>query len=72
MLEPDEIEENWIFGTLIEYILQCGKSKKIFIRDKTMLNILYQICQDTGIKLVQSGSLKAIDEFVETFLQNRY
>jgi hypothetical protein len=70
MLTPEDDEMQVILGTVVEYIMQMGRPKAIFIRDKRTQAILSDLCSRTGIPLKVKGSLKAIDSFLNDY-ENR-
>ncbi|KOA19522.1 hypothetical protein CLHOM_21330 [Clostridium homopropionicum DSM 5847] len=71
MVTPEDDDVDIIFGTIINYIFQKGKPKQIVVRDTYILSILIDLCKQIGIDIVQSGKLKGIDEFLESFYEYR-
>ncbi|MBU3109490.1 hypothetical protein KPL36_16825 [Clostridium gasigenes] len=67
MITPDDEEIQVIFGTIINYIMQYGKPKKILVRDMHIFSILMDMCKKMEVDLIIKGNLKAIDDFVESF-----
>lgn len=72
MIEPIDDEIDIVLGTIVDYFLQNGKPKKIIVRDSYILSILTDLCKKVDVKLVSSGKLRGIDEFVESFFQHRF
>lgn len=69
MLSPkDEVTEN-IFGIFINYLMQAGKPKIVYVRDKYMQDYLENLCERIGVSLKVKGKLKAIDAFEKSYLR---
>lgn len=64
----DEIVQN-IFGIFINYLMQYGKPKTVYIRDEYIEDYLVDSCEKYGISLKINGKLKAIDEFEKSYLR---
>ncbi|MEG2018116.1 MAG: hypothetical protein RR128_06605 [Clostridium sp.] len=60
------VKEN-LLGTIIDYSLQVGKPKEIWVRDKMMAAMISGLCEQIGINMKVSGYLKGIDTVVESF-----
>lgn len=69
MITPEDDEADTIFETIINYILQRGKPKRIIVRDEYILSILMDLCKRVDIKVTTSANLRAIDEFMESFYE---
>lgn len=72
MVTPEDDVVDVIFETVVNYIIQRGKPKKIVVRDAYMASILIDLCEQTGIEVIESSQLHAIDEFIESFYQCRF
>lgn len=70
MLTPEDDEMQIVLGTVIEYIMQMGRPKSIFVRDKRTQAILSDLCGRIGVPIKVKGSLKAIDSFLTDY-ENR-
>lgn len=67
MLSPkDEIIEN-IFGMFINYMMQNGKPKTVYVRDEYIQDYLADLCDRIGVLLKVKGKLKAIDAFEKLY-----
>lgn len=67
MLLPDDDDIQEIFNMTINYILNIGKPKTIFVRDEYIMGILKKLCDRINIELKIKGRLNAIDNFVKEF-----
>ncbi|MHC1681909.1 MAG: hypothetical protein AB6733_03005 [Clostridiaceae bacterium] len=72
MITPEDNQVDAVFNVIINYIFQKGKPKKIFVRDNYIFSILKDLCKQVGIELEVSGSLRGIDEFIESFYKYRF
>lgn len=72
MLSPDDSDVDIIFELIINYIIQNGKPKSIVVRDEYLTSILYDLCIQLEIELIQSEQLACIDEFIEGFYKYRF
>ena len=69
MVTPKDDVVDVIFETVINYIIQRGRPKNIVVRDAYIASILIDLCEQTGIEVIESLNLHTIDEFVESFHQ---
>lgn len=69
MITPEDDDINVIFGAVINYILQRRRPKNIVVRDGYTASILIDLCERTGIEVIESPKLHAIDEFVESLYE---
>jgi len=70
MLSPnDEITDN-IFGIFINYLMQYGKPKTVYVRDVYSEDYLTDLCGRIGVLLKVKGKLKAIDAFEKSYLRS--
>ncbi len=68
MLSPkDDVTEN-VLGIFINFLMQNGKPKTVYIRDEYMKDCLVDLCEKIGILLKVKGKLKAIDTFEKAYL----
>ena len=68
MLSPkDEVIEN-ILGIFINYLMQKGKPKTVYVRDEYMQDYLGNLCEKIGVLLKVKGKLKAIDSFEKSYM----
>ncbi|HEY5583190.1 MAG TPA: hypothetical protein VIK78_01710 [Ruminiclostridium sp.] len=72
MLSPkDDVIEN-ILGILINYLMQMGKPKTVYVRDEYMQDYLKDLCERIGVFLKVKGKLKAIDKFEKEYLKRGF
>ena len=72
MLSPkDDLIQN-IFGIFINYLMQMGKPKTVYVRDEYMQDYLKDLCARIGVPLKVKGKLKAIDTFEKAYLRQRF
>jgi len=69
MVTPEDDVVDVIFENVINYIIQRGRPKNIVVRDAYMASILIDLCEQTGIEVIESLKLHTLDEFVESFYQ---
>ena len=68
MLSPkDKVAQN-ILEIFINYLMQIGKPKTVYIRDEYIQDYLKDLCEKIGISLKVKGKLKAIDAFEKSYL----
>ncbi|HEY5587328.1 MAG TPA: hypothetical protein VIK86_00070 [Candidatus Paceibacterota bacterium] len=68
MLSPkDEVVQN-IFGIFINFLMQNGKPKTVYVRDEYIKDYLENLCEKIGVSLKVKGKLKAIDAFEKGYL----
>ncbi|WP_202709364.1 DUF7309 domain-containing protein [Sporosalibacterium faouarense] len=72
MLSPEADDIDEMFGIIINYIMQRGKPRTIFIRDEYIMCILKDLCETLGIKLKIRGRLSVIDNFIKMFISFRF
>lgn len=56
-----------ILSSIINYIENYGRPKKIIVRDEEMAHLLSDLCQRVNIKIGIEGSLQVIDAIAEEF-----
>lgn len=67
MLSPkDEVVQN--IGIFINYLMQNGKPKTVYVRDEYIKDYLENLCEKIGVLLKVKGKLKAIDAFEKGYL----
>ena len=71
MVAPEDDEIDAMFGAVINYILQAGRPERIVVREKYSSSIIADLCKQTGIDVMESGKLPAIDDFIEAFYEYR-
>lgn len=72
ILSPEEdIIEN-VLGIFINYVLQCGKPKTVYVRDEHMRNYLLDLCRRIGVILKVKGKLKEIDKVERSFYKRGF
>ena len=72
MLSPqDDVIQN-ILGMLINYLMQRGKPKTIYVRDEYVHDYIKDLCERIGIIVKEKGKLKAIDNFEREFMRRGY
>jgi len=69
MVTPEYNDTDVVFETVINYIIQRGRPKNIVVRDAYMASILIDLCEQTGIEVIESSKLHTIDQVVESFYQ---
>jgi len=69
MVTPEYNDIDVVFETVINYIIQRGRPKNIVVRDAYMASILIDLCEQTGIEVIESSKLHTIDQVVESFYQ---
>jgi hypothetical protein len=68
MLSPkDDVAEN-VLGIFINFLMQNGKPKTVYIRDEYMKDCLVGLCEKIGVLLKVKGKLKSIDTFEKEYL----
>jgi len=68
MLSPkDEVVQN-ILGIFINFMMQNGKPKTVYVRDEYIKDYLENLCEKIGVLLKVKGKLKAIDAFEKGYL----
>ena len=72
MVTPGDDVVGLIFETVVNYIIQRGRPKKIVVRDAYMASILIDLCEQTDIEVIESSKLQTIDQCVESFYQFRF
>lgn len=72
MLSPEDEEVQSVLDMTINYILQMGKPKAIYVRDDIVEKLLIDLCEKTNINLKVKGKLKAIDSFYREFTGREY
>ncbi|MBZ9606313.1 hypothetical protein G9F73_000455 [Clostridium estertheticum] len=69
MLSPkDKVAQN-ILEIFINYLMQIGKPKTVYIRDEYIQDYLKDLCDKIGVLLKIKGKLKAIDAFEKSYLR---
>lgn len=72
MLSPkDEVIEH-IFGIFINYLMQKGKPKTVYVRDEYIQDCLKDLCERIGVLLKVKGKLRAIDTFEQAYLSRGF
>jgi len=72
VLSPKDDEIQNIFGIFINYLLQVGKPKVIYARDRYIEDYLKDLCDRLGISLKVKGYLRAIDVVEEDFREKGF
>ena len=72
MLSPEDDDVQCILDMVINYILQMGKPKSIYVRDDIVEGLLIDLCEKANINLKIKGKLKAIDSFYREFTSRGY
>ena len=68
MMSPkDDIVQN-VLGIFVNFLMQHGKPKTVYVRDEYMKDCLVALCEEIGILLKVKGKLKAIDAFEKEYL----
>lgn len=67
LLSPGDNDISTILGSLINYIQNSGRPKKIVVRDEETAHLLSDLCGRVEIPIEVRGSLRAIDTFAEEF-----
>ncbi|HHV65373.1 MAG TPA: hypothetical protein GXX46_09930 [Peptococcaceae bacterium] len=67
MLAPGDDNILAVLGSLISYIENFGKPKKVIVRDEGMAHLLLDLCKRVNIQVDIKGRLDAIDVFAEEF-----
>jgi hypothetical protein len=72
MLSPkDNVIDN-ILGVFINYLIQMGKPKTVYVRDEYIHDYLKNLCERIGVVLKVKGRLKAIDTFEKSYLRRGF
>lgn len=72
MITPEDDVVDVLFKTVVHYIIQRGRPKSIVVRDAYMASILIDLCEQTGIEVIESPKLHTIDDFIKSFYQYRF
>lgn len=72
LLAPEDDEVQYVLDMVINYILNIGKPRRIFVRDEYLLYLLTDLCERGKIDLQVKERLKAIDRFVESFSEFQF
>lgn len=72
MLSPEDDDVQCVLDMVINYILQMGRPKALYVRDDIVESMLIDLCQKTNINLKVKGKLKAIDSFYRGFASRGY
>lgn len=64
IISPEEDEIQVILGILIDYILNHGRPRTIYVRDERMVGILEDFCKKIDVKLSERTNLIIIDDFI--------
>jgi len=72
VLSPKDDEIQSIFGIFINYLLQAGKPKTVYVRDRYIEDYLKDLCDRLGVSLKVKGYLRTIDSFERGFLGKRF
>jgi len=67
LLTPGDDDITRILSSVINYIANLGRPKKIVVRDEEMAHLLSDLCRRVDIQIEIQGSLKVIDAFAEEF-----
>lgn len=62
---PDEEDAQVFIGMMVDFIMEHGKPKAVYVRDLYSVNLLMDLCERTDIDLEISPRLNVIDFFVE-------
>jgi hypothetical protein len=65
--EDDEIQQ--ILDFFIDFILDKGKPKTIYVRDEYMQDLLSDLCKKINTKILISEELPSIDTFAESIIR---
>lgn len=65
--EDDEIQQ--IVDFFIDFILNQGKPRTIYVRDEYMQDLLSDLCKKINIKILISEELPSIDMFTERIIR---
>lgn len=65
MPEDDEIQV--IMELFINYIMEYGRPREVYIRNPFIENILKDTCDICGVKLIMKESLEVVDAFMDDF-----
>ncbi|WP_026485660.1 DUF7309 domain-containing protein [Caldanaerobius polysaccharolyticus] len=72
LLSPKDDEISEILRMIIDYILQTGKPKRVYVRDEYIRSIIEDICNNINIELKIRGRLNAIDNFIKILEQRGF
>lgn len=72
ILSPGDDTATRILSSIINYIENFGKPKKIIVRDEEMAHLLSDLCQRVNIKIGIEGSLQVIDALAEEFERSSF
>ena len=64
LMNPHDDEENILLNMFIGFIMQNGRPKEVVVRNPFIGSILYDICQECDIILINDEPLDATNEFV--------
>ena len=64
LMNPHDDEENILLNMFIGFIMQNGRPKEVVVRNPFIGSILYDICQECDIILINADLLNATNEFV--------
>jgi hypothetical protein len=67
MLSPKDDAVQEILGMLVDYFMNKGKPKMIYVRDEDTRSLLSDLCERTSVTIKIKGILDAIDTFAESF-----
>jgi hypothetical protein len=65
--EDDEIQQ--ILDFFIDFILDKGRPKTIYVRDEYMQDLLSDLCKKINTKILISEELPSIDTFAESIIR---
>lgn len=67
LLTPGNDDTTRILSSVINYIANSGRPKKIVVRDEEIAHLLSDLCRRVDIPIEIRGSLRAIDAFAKEF-----
>lgn len=62
MLCPNDDKRQILIKSLVNFILDQGRPRKIFVRDEDCGRVLWDLCQKLSIEITVSGKLELVDD----------
>ncbi len=72
MLTPKDDVIEYIFGMFINYVMEYGKPRIVYIRDEYIQDYLQDLCEKIGVSLKIRDNLRTIDMFEQEYLRRRF